>query len=551
MSLVPQDKLNQRYQIEAVLNPSPLNPTYSAIDIDRNEFVIVKELQIEALDDWKRMELFEREAQTLKHLNHEGVPRLIDHFKDEAGTRLFLVVEKIPGVSLATMLNNGWRPSEGAVIQIARQVLDILEYLHGLNPPVVHRDIKPSNLLRDAHEQIHLVDFGAAQHLLHPEGGRTVVGTFGYMAPEQFAGKAEPASDLYGLGATVIHLLSGRSPSELPQAGHNLQFQEYLSCSKPLIQWLEMMVDPRVTHRFRSAREALAALERAANGQEFIFSSPQTAPPPSARQGLKPQWLLAGGTGLLVIGGLLAFSLWPQGPASRPDSHHAADSPAETKQHACFSTPLANLPPETSPQAETFRTDFLSKFPQPEGWETISAPRLSTVAELTTLWRCKPSRSGPDLEMFKASYQLILDFPSNDNAVINALGFMSSSDETYPQLLELRRFALDKYFYHQASESWDKPGRVVAGIAIDLAENLNQKNAYAETIDRVQRLLAERESEINDNQLQLLNKAMAYALWKSGQKDLALQKLDQGLKKYPEGSWQKELQKLRTLIAQG
>lgn len=187
--------------------------------------MIVKELQIEALDDWKRMELFEREAQTLTHLNHTGVPRLIDYFKNEAGTRLFLVVEKIPGVSLATMLNNGWHPSEGAVIQIARQVLDILEYLHGLNPPVVHRDIKPSNLLRDADEQVHLVDFGAAQHLLHPEGGRTVVGTFGYMAPEQFAGKAEPASDLYGLGATVIHLLSGRWPLNCPKQGTICNFR--------------------------------------------------------------------------------------------------------------------------------------------------------------------------------------------------------------------------------------------------------------------------------------------------------------------------------------
>lgn len=537
MSLVPQDKLKNRYEIEAVLNPSPLNPTYSAIDFDRNEFVIVKELQIEALDDWKRMELFEREAQTLTHLNHTGVPRLIDYFKNEAGTRLFLVVEKIPGVSLATMLNNGWRPSEGAVIQIARQVLDILEYLHGLNPPVVHRDIKPSNLLRDAEEQVHLVDFGAAQHLLHPEGGRTVVGTFGYMAPEQFAGKAEPASDLYGLGATVIHLLSGRSPSELPQAGHNLQFQAYLSCSPLLIQWLELMVDPRVTHRFRSAREALAALERAANGQEFISAERKasSAPPPQKKL-TKP--LIAGGALVVLVAGGLALTLFKQGP-SQPQALH----------HACFSTALPPVKPETSPEAEAFRADFLAKFPQPTWWEDTPAPRLANIEGLNTLWRCKPSRSGPDLEMFKASYQLILDFPSNDNAVVTALSFLRVADENYPQLLALQRFAMDKYFYHQAPEGWDKPGRVVATIAIDLAQSLNQKNAYAETIERLQRLLSEREKEINDNQLQLIAKAYAYALWKSGKKPLALEKLDQALKNHPEGTWHKDLQTLRSMIA--
>ncbi|MGE3726280.1 MAG: protein kinase [Candidatus Sericytochromatia bacterium] len=538
MSLVPQDKLQNRYQIEAVLNPSPLNPTYSAIDFERNEFVIVKELQIEALDDWKRMELFEREAQTLTHLNHTGVPRLIDYFKNEAGTRLFLVVEKIPGVSLATMLNNGWRPSEGAVIQIARQVLDILEYLHGLNPPVVHRDIKPSNLLRDAEEQIHLVDFGAAQHLLHPEGGRTVVGTFGYMAPEQFAGKAEPASDLYGLGATLIHLLSGRSPSELPQAGHNLQFQEYLSCSPLLIQWLEVMVDPRLTHRFRSAREALAALERAANGQEFSQSERKTNPPPAPKKN-QNTLLIAGGALVVLVGGLLALSLVKQRP-----------SPPQEVHHACFSAPLPAVKPESSPEAEALRADFLAKFPQPAWWEDTPAPRLANVEGLNTLWRCKPSRSGPDLEMFKASYQLILDFPSDDNLVVNAISFLKSSDESYPSLLDLQRFAMDKYFYHQAPEGWDKPGRVVANIALDLAQSLNQKNAYAETIERLQRLLSEREKEINDNHLQLITKHLAYALWKSGKKPLALEKLDQALKKYPEGSWQKDLQKLRLQIAE-
>jgi serine/threonine protein kinase len=540
MSLAPQDKLNNRYEIEAILNPSPLNPTYSAIDFERNEFVIIKELHLEAIDDWKRMELFEREAQTLANLDHAGVPRLIEHFRNAEGNRLFLVVEKIPGISLAQMLSNGWRPSEGAVIQMARQALDILEYLHGLNPPVVHRDIKPSNLLRDPQENIHLVDFGAAQHLLHPEGGRTVVGTFGYMAPEQFGGRAEPASDLYGLGATLIHLLSGRSPAELPQAGYQLQFQDFLSCSQNLSQWLEVMVDPRVTHRFRSAREALQALERVAEGKDFVLPEKELSAPLKTAK-TKPLLLFAGGATLLAIAAGALYFWWPQ------KANTTAPAPIK---HACFSQGFLALKPESSSESESFRSEFSQKFPLPTWWDKVEAPRLSNIEELRTLWQCKASRSEADLEMFKAAYQVILDFPSNDNLVINAISFLISADDNYPENMNLARFVLDKYFYHQSPESWDKPGHVVAGIAIQLGEGLNQRNAYPETIKRLSRLLSEREKEINDHQLQNLSKVLAYALWKSGQNKAALKRLNHALKAYPEGSWKKDLTKLRDLIAE-
>src|SRR6185295_6373321 len=96
---------------------------------------------------------------------------------------------------------------------------EVLDYLHGRVPPVIHRDIKPSNVIRRPDGSFALVDFGSVRDSLKPEGGSTVVGTFGYMAPEQFQGRALPASDVYGVGATLIALVSGLEPEDLPHRG--------------------------------------------------------------------------------------------------------------------------------------------------------------------------------------------------------------------------------------------------------------------------------------------------------------------------------------------
>ncbi|MHC5829679.1 MAG: serine/threonine protein kinase, partial [Nostoc sp.] len=120
-------------------------------------------------------------------------------------------------------LQTGRTFTEAEVKQIAKAVLEILVYLHGLYPPVIHRDIKPSNILlgdRSGNSvgQLYLVDFGSVQTVLATETGtRTVVGTYGYMPPEQFGGRTVAASDLYSLGATLIYLVTGTYPADLPQ----------------------------------------------------------------------------------------------------------------------------------------------------------------------------------------------------------------------------------------------------------------------------------------------------------------------------------------------
>lgn len=171
------------------------------------------------------------------------------------------------------MLNQGKRFTEQQVRQIAAAVLNLLIYLHELNPPVLHRDIKPSNLIWGEDGQIYLVDFGSVQEGAAQEGATfTVVGTYGYTPMEQFGGRAVPASDLYALGVTLIHLLTGTFPADLPQRNLQIQFADLVNLSPSMVCWLQKMSEPALERRFSSARKALEALESGmVSGQQLTY----------------------------------------------------------------------------------------------------------------------------------------------------------------------------------------------------------------------------------------------------------------------------------------
>ncbi|MFB8791239.1 MAG: serine/threonine-protein kinase, partial [Potamolinea sp.] len=207
--------LKERYQLQELLGQNAGRQTWLAEDLEAQprHSVIVKLLAFNPQMHWDELKLFEREAQVLKHLNHRRIPQYCDYFSvdKETGSGLpwfGLVQEYIPGESLQQLLDKDKRFSEKQAKEIAENVLKILIYLHELSPPVLHRDIKPSNLILGKNEQIYLVDFGAVQDKATAEGVTfTVVGTSGYAPPEQLWGRAVAASDLYALGATLIHLL--------------------------------------------------------------------------------------------------------------------------------------------------------------------------------------------------------------------------------------------------------------------------------------------------------------------------------------------------------
>ncbi len=261
--------LAERYQLERKLGQNAGRQTWLAQDISLSppQPVVVKLLAFNPQMHWDELKLFEREAQVLQHLNHPRIPEYRDFFTIEKqfgeGLPWFaLVQDYITGDSLQTLLDQGKRFAEAEVCQIAESILEILIDLHELSPPVFHRDIKPSNLILSQDQQIYLVDFGAVQDRATAEGVTfTVVGTSGYTPPEQLWGKVVPASDLYALGATLIHLLTGIAPADLPQHQMRLQFSDYINLTPHFAQWLECLTEPAPERRFMGARQALSTLK--------------------------------------------------------------------------------------------------------------------------------------------------------------------------------------------------------------------------------------------------------------------------------------------------
>ena len=279
--LTPGQIVKERYQLQKQLGRAIAGrKTWLAFDSQLQEQVTLKLLAYSPEMLGQELNLFEAEAQILEALNHPHIPSYRDYFSldKEAGAGLpwfALVQDYIPGFSLQELLDREKKFSEADVEKIAKEVLEILIYLHELEPPVLHRDIKPSNLIMGADQEIYLVDFGAVQSQGNAQGVTfTVVGTSGYAPLEQFWGRAVPASDLYALGATLIHLLTGTSPADLPQKNYQIQFSDRVDINPSFALWINKMTEMDLERRFQTAREALA----------ILASQPQYQPAVAARK---------------------------------------------------------------------------------------------------------------------------------------------------------------------------------------------------------------------------------------------------------------------------
>lgn len=282
-TLQPQAIIQQRYQLEQRLGQNAGRETWLAKDLERGqELVVVKFLAFGGNVQWDDLKLFEREAQILQQLDHPRIPKYRDYFAIDGQHLWFgLVQEYIAGVSLKDCVSNGQKFSEAQVQKIAIAILGILSYLHELNPPVLHRDVKPSNLILsgdiNSDGQIYLVDFGAAQDRASIEGKSfTVVGTYGYAPMEQYGGRAVAASDLYALGATMIYLLTGVNPADLPQDEDcRIMFRDRTSASLHLVKWIQNLIEPNVKKRYPTAKIALEKLH-----QKELIAAPAPRPTP-------------------------------------------------------------------------------------------------------------------------------------------------------------------------------------------------------------------------------------------------------------------------------
>lgn len=265
-----QKILGGRYRIEKPIKRGGMGCVYLGKHVKLDELCAIKEMIFTSTDPKKNqyaMKRFYEEAKLLSRLRHPNLPVVTDYFDEN--NKYYIVMDYIKGEDLETILRRSGNPGlpENVVIEWAIDVLEVLNYLHSQNPPVIYRDVKPSNIMiRTSDKRVMLVDFGIARAVQgNVYSGQTAIGTFGYAPVEQFRGKVEPGSDLYALGATMYYLLTGAEPTGCIQdpvrklAPH---------ISKEMEDVLIKALQEDVKDRFPSAEEMKRALEKIKGGEK-------------------------------------------------------------------------------------------------------------------------------------------------------------------------------------------------------------------------------------------------------------------------------------------
>lgn len=267
----------ERYLLLRVIGRGPGRTTWRAERARDGMQVVIKEAELPKRADHKVRELVEREAGVLAALDHPQIPAFVEHWiADEKVS--WLVLEHADGTDLEKWLAVK-RFDEREVVEILQDLCEILGWLHARTPPVLHRDIKPANVVRRVDGRLLLVDFGAVREGLTHGRMTTVVGTVGYMAPEQFDGLATERSDIYGLGALAVGLLTGREMMSMMGHERTLRWQEHVEISPPLRALLTEMLaaDPaRRPEGIEEVRERLlqiASPRRVSAGAVLLASA--------------------------------------------------------------------------------------------------------------------------------------------------------------------------------------------------------------------------------------------------------------------------------------
>jgi hypothetical protein len=285
--MIGQTLASGRYELVAVLGEGAQGTTFEAIDRELGRTVAIKRFNVRGAKSWKDVELAEREASVLSSLSHPNLPKYLAHFEEDGA--LYLVMDKIEGQSLAELMRVRRVLDRSDVVGFLADAAKVLEFLRDRAPPVIHRDINPKNVIRRPDGSYVLVDFGAVRDRLKAQGS-TVVGTFGYMAPEQFQGRALPASDVYAVGATALAMLCGTEPENLPHRGLRIDVVAALGDrrDRELVQLLERMLEPDPDRRLHDLNPLLA-LSAGRPGE--AASRPSTASRRRARKSRKQQRL--------------------------------------------------------------------------------------------------------------------------------------------------------------------------------------------------------------------------------------------------------------------
>ena len=286
-TLPPGKILENRYKIIKLIKSGGMGSVYKALNQNLDCICAVKELiPFKATEEEREKvtEWFIREAKLLARLNHINLPKVFDYFIENE--KYYLIMTFIKGEDLITILEREGNPGlpEKKVIEWSLQILKVLDYLHNQKPVVIYRDLKPDNIMHTYDGQIILIDFGLARTINPAQDLRkTCRGTLGYSPLEQYEGNGEPRSDLYALGATMHHLLTGIEP--LP-----FKFEPVKKTIANISPFLENIIakslEKKADKRFSSAKAMIKALEmgkksqKTKDPQEKVKEYKIMAPPP-------------------------------------------------------------------------------------------------------------------------------------------------------------------------------------------------------------------------------------------------------------------------------
>ena len=251
-----------KYKILSKVGQGGMSVVYMAINEKANKTWAVKEVRKDGVLDFEAVKQgLVAETDILKKLSHPNLPSIIDVIDTEDS--FIIIMDYIQGNSLnRTLEEYGAQPQE-YVIDWAKQLCDVLGYLHTRKPPIIYRDMKPANIMLKPDGKIALIDFGTAREFKEKNiADTTCLGTIGYAAPEQFGGQGQTdgRTDIYCLGATLHHLVTGVNPSENPF--HFKPIREYNpSLSSGLERILIKCTQQHPDDRYQSAAELMYALE--------------------------------------------------------------------------------------------------------------------------------------------------------------------------------------------------------------------------------------------------------------------------------------------------
>ncbi len=413
--------LANRYRLILLVGQGTMGSVYDAEDIVFGRRVALKRMRYapEASDriiEQTRIQ-FEREAKILARLRHPNLPRVTDYFM--FGDQQFLVMDYIEGQSLDEMLSvhHGSLP-EATVLSWADQLLSALEYIH--RHGLVHRDVKPANIRVTPDGHIFLVDFGLVK-TFDPDSPKTAtavrgLGTPQYAPPEQYdaeLGHTEPRSDIYSLGATMFHLLTGEPPATVTRRVSNPKAFRSLREINPTISpdvervILRAMEVP-IAKRFASASDMRAALKLArAHAQPEPGSTSQLLAQEllRARRAKRRRWLVAalillallgitGATAMLAGPGLLSMS--SPTPTSSATSVVPAVLPTGTATPTSTATPTVIPATNTATATATATvTNTPTPTPSPSATRRRITPTQTPTEVIAPTFTATPERGGP------------------------------------------------------------------------------------------------------------------------------------------------------------